>query len=194
MSPRTVRLPTPTPHRVESYIRRFDKEEDGVERALSKLFRLFPENTVLEDVLLKVVTLNGLYHTGIFATHDVAKHILRLKIDPLLKEGQSKAIDRIARVRLGKNTRHNFSFYSFATKYCSWHNQGAYPIYDSRVNAILWRYRKQDQFAEFQRQALWEYDEFKRVITTFRTHYKLEGFDFKALDKFLWLASQDYCD
>ena len=146
MSPQSGRLPTPTPRLVKSYIQRFDREEDGVERARSKLSRLFPKNTVLEDVLLKVVTLNGLYHTGIFATHDVAKHILRLKIDLLLKEGQSKAIDRIARVRLGQNTRYN---YSFATKYCSWHKQEAYPIYDSRVDEILWSYRNHLGFAHF---------------------------------------------
>jgi len=184
-------LRKPIPALIQSYIRRFDKEGGAVERALSKLFRLFPKNTALEDVLLKVVTVNSLYRTNIFATDQVAEHILGLNIDPLLKKGQSDAVDLIACVQLGNRERYN---YSFATKYCSWHNQGAYPIYDRRVDAILWGYRNQDQFAEFQRQALWEYDEFKRVITTFRKHYKLEAFDFKALDKFLWLASKDYYD
>jgi hypothetical protein len=55
----SVRLPKPTPALVRSYIRRFDKEEDGVERTLTKLFRLFPKNTTLEDVLLKVAMLNA---------------------------------------------------------------------------------------------------------------------------------------
>jgi hypothetical protein len=185
----TVPLPKPTPARVVSYIQRFDKEEGGIERTLTKLFRRCPKNTTLEDVLLKVVILNALYHTSIFSAHEVAKHILRLKIDAWLQAGQSEAVDLIARVQLGKKERYN---YSFATKYCSWHNREAYPIYDKHVDAILWGYRKQDQFAEFQRQDLWEYDEFKHVIMTFRTHYKLEAFDFKDLDKFLWLASQDY--
>jgi hypothetical protein len=138
-----------------------------------------------------IEALNALYHTSIFSPHGVAKHILRLKIDGWLQVGQSDAVDLIASVRLGKRKRYN---YSFATKYCSWHHREAYPIYDKRVDAILWGYNKQDQFAAFQRQDLWEYDEFKRVITAFRTHYKLEAFDFKDLDKFLWLASQDYYD
>jgi hypothetical protein len=185
-----VRLPKPTPARVMSYIQRFDKEEDGVERTLTKLFRLCPKNTVLEDVLFKVVMLNALYHTSIFSPHGVAKHILWLKIDAQLQAGQSQAVDLIASVRLGKRERYN---YSFATKYCSWHNREAYPIYDKRVDAILWGYKKQDHFAAFQRQDLWEYDEFKRVIMAFRTHYNLGAFDFKDLDKFLWLASSDYC-
>jgi hypothetical protein len=187
----SVRLPKPTPARVKSYIQRFDRAEAVTEGALSKLFRRFPTNTVLEDVLVKVVMVNALYHTSIFSTHDVAKHILRLKIDAQLQAGQSEAVDRIASMRFGKRERYN---YSFATKYCSWHNREAYPIYDKRVDDILWGYRKQDQFAAFQRQALWEYDEFKRVIMEFSTYYKLEGFIFKELDKFLWLASYDYYD
>jgi hypothetical protein len=172
-------------------MRRFDREEAVTECALSKLFRLFPKNTVLEEVLLKVVALNGLYRTRILANNieAVVKHILKRTTDAQLQAGQSEAVDLIASVRLGKQERYN---YSFATKYCSWHNQQAYPIYDKRVDEILWGYRKQDQFAEFQRQDLGEYDEFKRVIMTFRTHYHLQEFDFKSLDKFLWLASQDY--
>jgi hypothetical protein len=185
----SVQLPKPTPALVRSYIRRFDKEEDNVERTLAKLFCLFPKNTVLEDVLLKVVTLNGLYRTRILANdiEAVAQHILQLNIDPLLQAGQNEAVECIAEP---VNERSN---YSFATKYCSWHNQKAFPIYDGYVEKILWGYRRQkDPFAEFQRQDLGEYDEFNRVITTFRTHYHLQEFDFKSLDKFLWLASQDY--
>jgi hypothetical protein len=189
----SVRLPKPTPALVRSYIRRFDKEEDSVELTLAKLFSLFPKNMVLEDVLLKVVALNSLYRTRILANdiEAVAKHILKLQVDAGLQAGRSEAVDLIASVQLGKRERYN---YSFATKYCSWHNREAYPIYDKRVNEILWGYKKQDQFAAFQRQTLWKYNEFKRIIMEFSAYYKLEVFTFKELDKFLWLASYDYYD
>src|SRR5206468_1151652 len=111
-------------------------------------------NTSLEDILLKVVALNDLYRTGILATYRVAEHIFQLNIDPLLEAGQSEAVARIARVQLGTVARNN---YSFATKYCAWHNPDAYPIYDSYVDNLLWGYKKQDQFDTFQRQALRQY-------------------------------------
>lgn len=189
MSTKLVRLPAPTPDLVQSYIRRFDETQAIVEHALSKLFHLFPENTALEDVLLKVVALNDLYRTGILATSKVAEHILQLNIDPLLKAGASEAVDRIARIQLGNKARNN---YSFATKYCAWHNPKDYPIYDSFVEQMLWGYRKRDQFSPFQRQALWKYQEFKRVITRFREHYHLSAFALKDIDKFLWLAGKKY--
>jgi hypothetical protein len=189
MSLKSVWLPMPTRDLVTSYVQDFDQTQAVVACALSKLFRLFPENAALEDVLLKVVTLNDLYRTGIFATYQVAEHILQLKIDPLLQAGQSDAIDLIAYVQFGNKTRNN---YSFATKYCAWHNQDAFPIYDSFVEEMLWGYRKQDHFATFQRQELWVYHKFKHIIMTFCEFYNLSAFDFKDIDKFLWLAGKEY--
>lgn len=41
---------------------------------MARRFGLFPENTRLEEVLLKVVALNDLYRTGILATCPVAEN------------------------------------------------------------------------------------------------------------------------
>lgn len=182
-------LPAPTPDLVQSYVRRYDAAQGPVDRALAKLFGLFPENTRLEDVLLKVVALNDLYRTGILATYQVAEHIVQLDIDPPIWAGAEEAVARIAHVRLGGKVRNN---YSFATKYCSWHKPDDYPIYDSFVDQMLWGYRKQDAFTAFQRQALWNYREFKRVLTRFREHYGLSAFSPRDIDKFLWLAGKEF--
>ena len=182
-------LPTPTQNLVQSYVQRYDAAQAPVDHALAKLFGLFPENTRIEDVLLKVVALNDLYRTGILATYQVAEHILQLDIDPLLLAGAREAVDRIAHVRLGRKVRNN---YSFATKYCAWHNPVAYPIYDSFVDQMLWGYHKQDTFAAFQRQALWDYREFKRVLARFREYYGLSAFSPRDIDKFLWLAGKEF--
>lgn len=56
------------------------------EAALDKLFFTFaPENTNIEDILLKVSTLNDFYSTNIFSVFPVAEHILSLNIDERLK-------------------------------------------------------------------------------------------------------------
>ena len=183
------KLPLPTPGFVASYISKFDSSQVAVERALSKLFTLFPNNDNLEDVLLKVVALNDLYRTGILATTQVAEHIFHLNIDPAIRAGQPQAVQMIARVSLSKGPRNN---YSFATKYCSWHNSADYPIYDSFVDQMLWGYKKQDNFNNFHRQDLWQYERFKSIIVHFRDYYNLASFSIRDIDKFLWLAGQKY--
>lgn len=160
-----------------------------VERALSRLVPSFPRNKLFEDVLLKVVVINDLYRTGILATYKVAGHIAQLDIDPILEQGSPEAVDLVARVQIGDKTRNN---YSFATKFCAWHNPEAYPIYDSFVDQVLWGYRAQDHFATFQRQDLRQYARFREVITVFREHYGLSGFSLKDIDKFLWLAGKQF--
>ena len=182
-------LPSPTPELVASYIQKFDDSQAIVERALSKLFTQFPNNNNPEDVLLKVVTLNSLYTTGILATSQVADHIFHLNIDPEIRAGRPEAVQMVAHVQLGKSTRNN---YSFATKYCAWHNPASYPIYDSFVDQMLWGYKKQDRFDNFNRQDLWQYSHFKNVLLHFRNYYNLASFSIKDIDKFLWLAGNDF--
>jgi len=189
MATNTIVIPYPTKDLVQSYIQQFDQTYTVVEQALTKLFQLFPDNTAFEDVLLKVIVLNDLYRTAIWATYKVADNIVSLGIDPLIREGRPEAVDLIAHVRLGDKTRNN---YSFATKYCAWHNSSAYPIYDGFVDKMLWAYSKQDKFDKFLRQDLWKYDRFKRVVSNFRSYYDLSTYDLKDIDKFLWLAGKTY--
>lgn len=184
-----TQLPYPTEDLVRAYIQQFDETQTVVELALAKLFQLYPENTALEEVLLKVIVLNYLYRTAIWAIYKVAENIVSLDIDPLIREGQSEAVDLIAHIRLGDKTRNN---YSFATKYCAWHNPSAYPIYDGFVAQMLWAYSRQDKFDTFLRQDLWKYDLFKRIIENFQTFYNLTAYEFKDIDKFLWLAGKTY--
>lgn len=189
MTARTPQLPVPTEDLVKSYIRQFDEENVVVERTLAKLFELYPKNTAPEDVLLKVVAVNALYRTQIYATDQVADHIIEKNIDPLLKIRDPGTIDLIARIQLGGKSKNN---YSFATKYCAWHHPMEYPIYDSFIEKMLWGYQKQDKFSSFRREALREYSQFKQIIDELLRHYDLSQFNFKDIDKFLWMAGKKY--
>ena len=48
-------------------------------------------------------------------------------------------MNEIQTIKIGNKIKH---FYSFATKYCSHHNQIEYPIFDSYVDTILCFYKK----------------------------------------------------
>ena len=166
-------------------IAQFNKENEQVEWLLTELFTKYPNNTNFNEVFLKTTVLNLLYTTNILAVNTVAQHIVGLSsLDTLLADGSPEAVRLIANVSInGKK----FCFYSFATKYCSWHNQSGYPIFDRNVCACLRFYQKQDQFVKkFALDDLWYYRVFSDVLTKFRMRYGLEELNFKELDKFLY--------
>ncbi len=139
-NPKQVELDTPTPELVREYIRRFEQSERYylADQAITKLFGLIPNNEELEDILLKLSVINNLYSTQIFATFEMAQHIKRLRIDPELSKHSTEIVNRIADFSVSGKRRYCFSF---ATKYCNWHNQEHYPIIDSFVAKLIVAYR-----------------------------------------------------
>jgi len=182
-------LAIPTPDFVEGYISRFNQEGFGItDKAITRLVTAFPYNHDLEDVLLKVVAINSLYATNIYAIYNVAKRIHELQIDSKLGQGSLELVDEIAVVQVRGKIRRN---YSFASKYCSWHAPHIYPIYDSFVDQLLWAYQRRDEFADFKRNDLLQYAHYREVLDKFREHYELRQFGYKDLDKFLWLYGRE---
>jgi hypothetical protein len=161
-----------------------ENKGDIADDALRELFSQYPRNDNRAHVLLKVVALNRLYSAGIFAVYDVADHIhLQAKeIDAGLEIGNPEIVDKIQRVTI-RATGKQRKFWSFATKYCSWHNQAEYPMWDTRVC----RYLCSLGVEEFAHPDAWtRYADFKKLISDFRARYHLESFTFKQIDMFMW--------
>jgi hypothetical protein len=169
----------------------FDSENQVLEEALQELFGHYPHNTQPAQVLLKVTALNTLYSThipryseSIPTIFDVVTHIVTLGIDSDLKRGDDGLVSRLAKTSVPpKKVRFN---YSFATKYCSWHNPNAYPIFDGNVYAYLCHLVNHGCLDSFRQYDLWDYSIFKKVIEGFQKRNRLE-FTFKDIDKFLYL-------
>ena len=71
-------------------------ENNTSDNALQKLFtQLCPNNTSLEDILIKCTTLNKLYSTNIFNVLPMAEHILSLNIDERLVNNNMKVYQKI---------------------------------------------------------------------------------------------------
>lgn len=184
-------LPQPNEELVRRYIRTFEDTPNYAisDIALSKLFGLFPRNDSLDEILLKVATLNGLYGTNILALHAVAEHIHTCKIDDKLSTFDLDVVEEIAKVTVREKVRRH---YSFASKYCSFHRPEAYPIYDSFVEQQLWRYQQRDRFSHFSRPELFQsYSTFRRVIEDFQAYYGLASLSLREVDKFLWLCGKE---
>jgi hypothetical protein len=188
-------LKTPTNQLVSSYVKKFAMEERYylADQAITNLFEKFPENKVLEDILLKISIINDLYSTNIFATFKMAEHIKKSKIDEGLLRGDADIVGKIASGHgvLLKQTGRGRNFYSFATKYCNWHNKDAYPIYDQFVANLLVVYRDRDQFSEFTKDDLKDFKRFKSIILDFKKHYNLTQHNLKEIDKFLWIYGKE---
>lgn len=189
-----MKLEKPTNLLVAKYIEKFNNDDRyyPADQAIIKLFNALPENKTLEDVLLKISVLNDMYSTNIFATYRLAIHILGLNIDQKLQNGDPNAVTQIASGH-GITTKNGteLNFYSFATKYCNWHNRDAYAIFDSFVEKVLIAYKKQDHFSEFRNSDLKDFSKFKQTIQDFIGFYTLTDYNLKEIDKFLWIYGKE---
>ena len=182
--------PKPSVSEVNKYLNEWENLEGytSQERALNKLFlELLPGNSEITDILLKASCLNDFYSTRIFAIYPVAKRILSIKdLDKRLKAGDIKLVRELGNVKIGDNKRY---FYSFATKYCSHHNPIAFPIYDSYVEKVLVYFNEVDKFSSFK---IKDYRKFKGILLYFQRYYKLERFNLKEIDRYLWLLGKEF--
>jgi hypothetical protein len=182
-------LPKPTRDYVSRRIDEFDGDARyyGADRAMALVFTTWPGNAAYEHILVKVILLNRLYSTNICDPYTVANHVEKLSIDRRLASGDSTLIDDLADVKFGKTTR---TIYSFATKYCAWHQPDHYQVYDGYVDWLLWEYRRLFGFAQFKRYELRQYQDYLRIAQQFVAGFRLDGFTRKQIDRFLWIEGK----
>lgn len=182
----------PCEEEVEKYLSAWENLENYTmqEKALDKLFfKTYPNNVSIEDILVKVATLNDFYSTNIFGGYMMAKHILNLNIDDRLKAGDEALVNEMAAIVTNDGKVKNF--YSFATKYCSHHRPNDYAIYDSYVDRVLRYFRNVDGFSKFEDVDLKDYIKFRNVLSDFQKFYNLEKYNLKLLDRYLWQLGKE---
>ena len=196
MADKNLQIPTPSKEQLELWINKewSDEKTRAQENALKKLFcEIYPKNNDWGEILIKVTTLDACYKTNIRFSGfwEVASHILKIKnIDERLQNGDESLVSEIANVSVGDNKIK--TLYSFASKYCSFHNAEKFAIYDSYVDELLWHFQKADKFSDFKRDELKDYAKFKRVLNDFKTFYHLEDCDLKKLDQYLWALGKEF--
>lgn len=205
-----MKIPTPSQTELEYYLNAF-KTDSKMERyreqesALKKLFKVYPQNNNLSEVLIKVFALNTFYSTRIFNVFAVAKHIIGVEnIDDRLKSGDENLVGEIAKSGLKNKKGKEIIFYSFATKFCSFHNSEKYAIYDSVVAKVLTHFKEgieeelkhqkqgigKELKQTFNQNDLRDYAEFIKILRVFQRHYKLSAI-LKDLDLYLWQLGKD---
>ena len=185
-----LNIATPNQSEMQKWIGLWSEQSNSQDSALRKLFhRTYPRNNDLDEVLVKVATLNDFYSTNIFNIFAVAKHILSIpRIDSRLQSGDESLVGAIAHITINGKAKY---LYSFATKFCAHHNDKDFAIYDSYVEKMLWHFQKCDRFGDFVRDDLRDYVAFKKALNDFRAFYALKC-NLKQLDRYLWLAGKTH--
>lgn len=168
----------------------------NAETALKKLIEKFPNHDNLDEIYLKVDAINSLYSTNIYDTYKIAYHIkVRINdIDSRLKEGDFKLIEEIGKNHgiHNKDGKERF-FYSFATKYCSFHNQKNYAIYDNLIQDLLLAdYNKGKVKTEKKNyESLRKYESFMEMVHDFIHRHRLIEVSIKDIDTYLWILGKE---
>lgn len=188
----------------------FDCSEGDKEKTISYVFRDL-RNDKLEVVLTKVVLLNEFYSTylnsnpprkiieGETYPMDVVKmahHILSwnqfneycFSTDP---QKRFEAVEYIRRKPSEYRATYHKEAYSFATKYCCWHNPDCYPIVDSYSKGMLYYLNREFDFCKksIRGTDLNDYPIFCHVYNALQKYLSekcAKQFGYRQLDKFLW--------
>ena len=174
-----IDIPRPNKQIIKEYLVKWDNLEDHYiwqESSLDKLFHeTYKYNTDLNEILIKCSCLNDFYSTNIFLIYPVAKNIHELNIDERLNNGDSSLVNDIAHVKINGVEK---TFYSFASKYCSHHNNIEFP--------------KKDNFYSFEKEDLKDYVKFKNILIEFKKYYDIDEFNLRDIDKYLWIAGKEF--
>lgn len=155
--------------------------------AMLKICQQYPNNNNLEEVLIKCAVIDNFSSTNVFDLYSMAEHIVGKHVDEKLKKGDYSVVDDIAKVEIGGKER---NFYSFATKYCHYHNPNRFAIYDSYVAKVLCAFP--NDFRKIREKDLREkYETFIDVLNGFKKQFNLE-LSFDDLDKYLWRLGRWY--
>jgi hypothetical protein len=178
----------PNPQTVKAKADEFNSKNKAIEHVITSMIREFPRHDDLETILCKVKVVNTLYNTNIIAVRKLAKHIMEQAPDKAMAQGDEGIINKIAVRDAGRNN------YSFATKYCSWHQPSIFRMYDSRVEICLRKYSEQPGFPDerITYASLRDYVIFSSKMNIFQDMYGLKAISFKDVDKFLYGLGDEY--
>jgi hypothetical protein len=192
-----IDIPEPNEKEVNRYLGSWKDEDKKIDDALGRLFRNYlPYNSDIGEVMTKCAALNDIYGTNIRNIRSIADHIVHLNIDRRLEISDVQLVTDIAtghgvETKPKRGEGKEYCFFSFATKYCSFHRPDDYPIYDSYIAKLLEYFRDKNGFCEFKKKDLRDYPRFKEIVLAFREKYSLSSFSVRDIDKYLWLLGKE---
>lgn len=188
----------------ESIMKEWKEDELRIlEETIKKLCTVkCKSQTDMTDVLAKVIVINQIYSAGVknIDTYWLAK-LITDNGEKLEECIYSKKLDnRITAVSIIANSKKSSNerisqmndYYSFATKYCSFHNPDGFPIYDSYMCDIIknnWDILFEEKILK-KKGEIKSYEKFCKAMGRLKEIFseKLgKNITTKEFDQFLWL-------
>jgi len=157
------------------------------DESLRALGRAFPDFDAT-SCLLKVVAVNSLYGTNLYATLRMASHLRGVLADAGRPTEVVPLVELIADLPPRNDDEKRRHFASFASKFVHFFVDEAAPIYDSYAEKTLKAHLGR-------RRGIWKgsderpYEAFVRNLGVLRSEAGLEV-DARKLDRYLWLVGQ----
>lgn len=149
-----------------------------------ELFEKSPLNTNADDIRTKISAINDDEIRKQTLMEDMTTHILNLRIDNRLKQGDLTLVGDIANI-----TAHGkaYQVLHFASVYCNYHKPDVYPIYSEQHFAFYRQYLK--TFAlPLDAEKLNTYQVFAAALNDLLTRTNLNGkINYLHVRKFGWL-------
>lgn len=147
------------------------------------LEELFNNNEGVEHIFIKIMAVDYLYWTQLQKHENIITFTEKIKtkwgeLDVLLQSGDTSAINEIVNIGEHKN-------WSFASKFCHFHNCSSYPIYD-KYAAIAVRYLN-DKWSDCSNENNNKYDNFIKGINSIKD----SDISYQEADIYLWLLGQE---
>lgn len=169
------------------------------ENTLGHLFTIeHPQNVNYQEALEKARRLNSSYSTHIIDIEAVANHIVGIKkVDDRIKDGDPTVVHEIAQVFHGDKKINHFSF---ATKYCSFHNPASFPIYDKYLYQVFSQLRSVLDCGPYREETIKQKDwngekdcgylRYKKVYVRFIELFgdAFPSKDYRTIDHYIWTS------
>jgi hypothetical protein len=156
------------------------------DEALQLLHRQCP-NFDPAACLLKVVAVNGLYGTNLYAITRMAKHVADILAGTEAIAAGPELVERLADLPATEGQKRKRHHYSFASKFAHFFlNEERFPIMDSYAVTMLKRHLGRRHYSE---DTAHRYTAFVRHFQELK---RLSGFSGRnrELDRYLWLAGE----
>lgn len=180
----------PTSEHLVTLSKQFEEGDEGVkDKALRLVYGAYPKNERVEEILSKVALLDNLYRTCLLGKEvEMARHILQQntnsEIDRGILEGDLSVIGRI---RDGAQDN-----YSFASKFLSFHNPNAFPVFDNKVDKLIHGWRGNLGLPmDLVPDALRNYPTYRGILVMLMGKFKLQDLGFKKFDQALWMYAKE---
>jgi hypothetical protein len=137
--------------------------------------------------LLKVVAVNGLYGTNLYAITRMAKHAAGVLAGIDRAAAGPEVVERLAKLPAAEGQKHKRCHYSFASKFAHFFlGQERFPIMDSYAVAMLRRHLGRRNYSNDTT------NRYAAFVRNFQELKRLSGFtgSNRQLDRYLWLAGE----